>query len=179
MPNLLVVEDDETIGAALTASLRSHGHQVQLERERRRGAARGRPAPSSTWCCSTSACPTSTASRSAAGCAATQPGTVLVMLTARTDEMDVVVGLEAGADDYLTKPVRLAELHARLRAHLRRGAAPAHRPRRSALGDLVDRHRRRGGSPCGGREIVAADQGVRPAGPAGRRARASPSAARR
>jgi DNA-binding response OmpR family regulator len=54
---------------------------------------------------------------------ALQPAAVMVMLTARTDEMDVVVGLEAGADDYLTKPVRLAELHARIRAHLRRDAA--------------------------------------------------------
>jgi DNA-binding response OmpR family regulator len=43
------------------------------------------------------------------------------MLTARKDEMDVVVGLEAGADDYLTKPFRFAELRARIRAHLRRG----------------------------------------------------------
>ena len=43
------------------------------------------------------------------------------MLTARTDEMDVVVGLEAGADDYLTKPFRFGELLARIRAHLRRG----------------------------------------------------------
>jgi DNA-binding response OmpR family regulator len=50
----------------------------------------------------------------------TRPGCVQVILTARADEMDVIVGLDAGADDYLTKPVRLAELHARIRAHLRR-----------------------------------------------------------
>jgi DNA-binding response OmpR family regulator len=46
---------------------------------------------------------------------------VLVMLTARAEEMDVVVRLETGADDYLVKPIRPAELHARIRAHLRRG----------------------------------------------------------
>jgi DNA-binding response OmpR family regulator len=53
---------------------------------------------------------------------ATLPSAVLVILTARSEEMDVVVGLEAGADDYLTKPVRLGELLARVRAHLRRGS---------------------------------------------------------
>ena len=46
--------------------------------------------------------------------------TVIVVLTARTDELDVVSALDAGADDYLTKPFRLAELLARVRAHLRR-----------------------------------------------------------
>jgi DNA-binding response OmpR family regulator len=48
------------------------------------------------------------------------PAAVIVILTARDAEVDVVVGLEAGADDYLVKPFRLTELLARLRAHLRR-----------------------------------------------------------
>jgi DNA-binding response OmpR family regulator len=44
----------------------------------------------------------------------------IVMVTARTDETDKIVGLEMGADDYLTKPFSLRELHARIRAVLRR-----------------------------------------------------------
>jgi DNA-binding response OmpR family regulator len=42
------------------------------------------------------------------------------MLTARDTEIDVVIGLDSGAVDYVTKPFRLAELSARVRAHLRR-----------------------------------------------------------
>ena len=49
----------------------------------------------------------------------------VVMLTARTDLIDVVVGLESGADDYVKKPFELPELIARLRAVLRRAAARA------------------------------------------------------
>ncbi|RMB57055.1 response regulator transcription factor [Tessaracoccus antarcticus] len=48
---------------------------------------------------------------------------VIVILTARGEEIDVLVGLDAGADDYLVKPVRLAELTARVQAHLRRSSA--------------------------------------------------------
>jgi DNA-binding response OmpR family regulator len=44
----------------------------------------------------------------------------ILILTARDQESDVVVGLDAGADDYLVKPFRLSELLARVRAHLRR-----------------------------------------------------------
>jgi DNA-binding response OmpR family regulator len=44
----------------------------------------------------------------------------ILILTARADEVDTVVGLDAGADDYVTKPFRLAELLARVRALLRR-----------------------------------------------------------
>ena len=47
----------------------------------------------------------------------------ILVLTARTDEVDMVVGLDAGADDYVTKPFRLAELLARVRALLRRAGS--------------------------------------------------------
>ncbi len=47
----------------------------------------------------------------------------VLILTARADEVDTVIGLDAGADDYVTKPFRLAELLARVRALLRRGSA--------------------------------------------------------
>jgi two-component system response regulator RegX3 len=46
----------------------------------------------------------------------------IIMVTARTAEIDAVVGLEVGADDYVAKPFRLRELVARVRAALRRGA---------------------------------------------------------
>ncbi len=53
------------------------------------------------------------------------PDLPVLMLTARTDEVDFVVGLDAGADDYVGKPFRLAELLARVRALLRRRAPDA------------------------------------------------------
>jgi two-component system alkaline phosphatase synthesis response regulator PhoP len=51
--------------------------------------------------------------------------TPIIMLTARGQEIDKVIGLEIGADDYVTKPFSLRELLARVRAHLRRSARPA------------------------------------------------------
>jgi DNA-binding response OmpR family regulator len=50
----------------------------------------------------------------------------VLVLTARADEVDTVVGLDAGADDYVTKPFRLAELLARARALLRRNIPEIH-----------------------------------------------------
>src|SRR5690349_6751585 len=65
----------------------------------------------------------------------------VLMLTARDDEADVLVGLAVGADDYLTKPFRMRELVARVRALLRRvdrAAELAARPAaRLEVGDLV------------------------------------------
>jgi len=49
----------------------------------------------------------------------------IVMLTARTDELDTLIGLESGADDYLTKPFRPRELRARIAAMMRRPRAAA------------------------------------------------------
>ena len=54
-----------------------------------------------------------------------ESGVPVVMLTARGDTVDVVVGLEAGADDYVVKPFKPKELVARLRARLRRSDEPA------------------------------------------------------
>ena len=51
-----------------------------------------------------------------------QPALPIIMLTARDDEIDIVIGLDNGAVDYVTKPFRLAELSARVRTHLRRVA---------------------------------------------------------
>src|SRR3981081_1450081 len=48
------------------------------------------------------------------------PTVPVIMMSPRSDEIDVVVALEIGADDYVTKPLRLRELVARMTAHLRR-----------------------------------------------------------
>ncbi len=58
----------------------------------------------------------------------------IVMLTARSDELDVVVGLDAGAIDYVSKPFKLAELMARIRAQLRQ--TPTRPKGRAVFGDL-------------------------------------------
>lgn len=73
----------------------------------------------------------------------------VIMLTARGEEIDTVVGLEVGADDYVTKPYRLRELVARMRAVLRRGGVDGEQvvedapPQMLVEGDVsldLDRH---------------------------------------
>lgn len=119
MSTLLVVEDDDKIGRLLEAALTANGHHVSWHRT-------GSSALAET-------------DRTAFDLALLdltlpdldgvdvcrqlklrKPACVVVMLTARRDEMDVIVGLESGADDYLMKPFRMTELLARVRAHLRR-----------------------------------------------------------
>lgn len=151
MPKLLVVEDDDAIGGVLESTLRLHGYEVSWQRDGRTALAAaadgdidfvlldlGLPDLDGVEVCRR--------------LRAELPGAVLVILTARQEEMDVVVGLEAGADDYLTKPIRLGELLARVRAHLRRGTAPPESRPAIAIGHLrVDTAGRR--VSVGGREI--------------------------
>ncbi|GAA3222365.1 response regulator transcription factor [Pseudonocardia petroleophila] len=134
MSHLLVIEDDAEIGELLRSSLALHGHTVHWERTGRGGLDRasadidlvlldlGLPDLDGLEVCRQ--------------LRLVLPTTVIVMLTARAREMDVVVGLEVGADDYLVKPVPLAELVARVRAHLRR-TEPTKTPATHSVGDLT------------------------------------------
>jgi len=63
-----------------------------------------------------------------------ESGVPIVMLTAKTDTVDIVVGLESGADDYVVKPFKPKELIARVRARLRSSGDAA--PERLDIGDL-------------------------------------------
>lgn len=65
----------------------------------------------------------------------------ILMLTARTDTIDVVIGLEAGADDYVKKPFDVPELVARVRALLRRALAPIEETTMSVAGLEIDPER--------------------------------------
>jgi DNA-binding response OmpR family regulator len=75
----------------------------------------------------------------------------ILICSARSGELDRVVGLDNGADDYLSKPFSLAELHARVRALLRRTAAARPAPAEPVAGLIVDRSARR--VTFGGAEI--------------------------
>jgi DNA-binding response OmpR family regulator len=135
---VLVVEDDAAIGRHLDAGLRGSGYR-------------------STWC-RTGAAALSEAERAphdavlldlglpdmdgmdvARRLRALFPDLLIVILTARSDEIDVIAGLDAGADDYLVKPFTLSVLFARLRAHLRRRPpdSPQDAPEPIRLGDLT------------------------------------------
>ncbi|MFE9256963.1 response regulator [Streptomyces sp. NPDC006879] len=64
----------------------------------------------------------------------------VIMLTARGDDFDIVIGLEAGADDYIVKPARTEVIEARIRAVLRRLTGPAGHPGTERYGELtIDR----------------------------------------
>jgi len=117
--DVLLAEDDEAIAAPLSRALGREGYTVTVERTGPDALARalggtfdllildlGLPGMDGLEVCRQIRASTSELA--------------VLMLTARTDEVDFVVGLDAGADDYVSKPFRLAELMARVRALLRR-----------------------------------------------------------
>ena len=122
MTRVLVVEDEESFSDALSYMLRREGYEVEvaatghdaLQSFERSGADLVLldlmlPGLSGTEVCRE---------------LRTRSHVPIIMVTARDAEVDKVVGLELGADDYVTKPFSSRELVARIRAVMRRGAEP-------------------------------------------------------
>ena len=138
MAHILVVDDDKDLCALLRTALERDGHQVSTRlsgREVDESACRGAdcilldvmmPGEDGFALCRRI--------RALADCP-------ILFLTAKTEEADVLTGLGLGGDDYLSKPFRIAELRARVAAHLRRESrAPRSRIRRGGLDfDLEER----------------------------------------
>ena len=77
----------------------------------------------------------------------------IIVLSVRDDEADKVAALDAGADDYVTKPFGMDELLARLRAALRRARRPPTRSRWSTTAGLPRRPGRQAGAPAAATEV--------------------------
>ncbi|MEU6896123.1 response regulator transcription factor [Streptomyces sp. NPDC046557] len=118
-PVLLVIEDDHTIGRHLETGLRAQGYATTWCRTGNGGLTAAHAAPPDVVLLDLGL-PDADGIDIARELRSRYPELLLVILTARTDEIDVIAGLDAGADDYLVKPFTLSVLLARLRAHLRR-----------------------------------------------------------
>ena len=119
---ILLVEDDATIREMTQLSLQRDGFTVETAADGPSGLAAFREAPPDLVLLDLML----PGLDGVSVCRAIRESSVVpvVMLTARSDALDVVVGLEAGADDYITKPFEPAVLAARLRAVLRRATRP-------------------------------------------------------
>ena len=121
---VVVVEDDPLQAESLAFILRQEGYVVELASTGAEAlaAARGQPAPDTVLL--DVALPdlsgVEVARRLRAG-----SNVPIIMLTARRNEIDKITGLDAGADDYVTKPFSHGELLARIRAQIRRGPTAA------------------------------------------------------
>ena len=138
MNHILVIEDDSAVARSLIEGIGREGYDVQWEATGAGGVAYARdhgphlivldvrlPDGSGFDFC-----------KQMRGLGLRQP---VLMLTVQTDEVDKVLGLEMGADDYMTKPYRLRELVARIRSLLRRAYGELASPESDILyvADLV------------------------------------------
>ena len=118
---ILIVEDDEAIAAGLVRVLEGQGYGV---RRLGRGAGAVREAgPEVALVILDLGLPDVDGMDVCRRLRSARPDLAILILTARDHELDIVAGLDAGADDYLVKPFRLSELLARIRSHLRRSSA--------------------------------------------------------
>jgi DNA-binding response OmpR family regulator len=131
--HILIVEDDDGIGANLQRALTSDGVDVAWARTVADAASLA-SARRPDLVLLDLGLPDGDGIDLCRALLAVQPALPIIMLTARADEIDIVIGLDSGAVDYVTKPFRLAELSARIRAHLRRVADSDDR---IMIGDLI------------------------------------------
>ncbi|ATZ24981.1 response regulator transcription factor [Streptomyces lavendulae] len=156
---ILVVEDEENLAESLRQGLSADGHRVEVAHDGHRGlelALTGGPYDAVLL---DLMLPGLGGAEICARMRAHGVPTPVLMLTAKDGEQDEAEGLDAGADDYLTKPFSFVVLGARLRALARRAAAPE--PTVLRAGDLVldpqDRRCRRGTHDI---ELTARELGV-------------------
>ena len=123
MPRLLIIEDDDDLRKALKMSLKQQGYEIATAATGPKGLEKARSGGHDLIILDLMLPGMDGLSLVRALRQTSQ--TPVLMLTARSSEMDKIIGLESGADDYLTKPFSLGELVARIRALLRRAHPPA------------------------------------------------------
>jgi DNA-binding response OmpR family regulator len=134
---LLIAEDDEAIIEPLTRALTREGYDVETVGDGLEAAQRGIEGNHDLLVLDIGL-PRIDGLEVCRRVRAVRPRVPIMILTAQGAELDVVVGLDAGADDYVAKPFRLSELLARIRSLLRR-AAPSELSARSVRVDATSR----------------------------------------
>ena len=124
MSRILIVEDEPDIALGLEVDLTSHGYEVETVRDGESAARRGRE-PGWDLILLDLMLPRKDGYDVCQQLRQAGVRTPIIMLTARTHEAEKIMGLDLGADDYVTKPFSLRELRSRINAVLRRAAEPA------------------------------------------------------